>query len=93
MNKNFFVFLGLILIFNINLYSDIASCGILYNRDLIDYDIKSNKGWYRVCKKNKIDQYLYKEISYSKKRKICDCIKGLYRSDIEITKGAFDDNK
>jgi len=91
--KKLFVFLGLILVFNINLYSNNTSCGILYNRDLIDFDIKSNKGWYRVCKKGMIDQYLYKRISYSEKRNICTCIEKLYRSDIEITKGAFDDNK
>jgi len=93
MNKILAMVASILLIFNLNLYAESKECKVLLKRKPIDLDIKSNKGWNRVCHNGKIDRYLnHCDVSKATVHDLCKCLYERYKLEREINKGAFDDN-
>ena len=92
MNKIFRWCLALTLMLNANILTADTDCKLIFNRKLIDLDIKSNKGWNRVCYNNKIERYLKYNTTKIKQDEICKCLYTRYKLEVEIDKGAFDEN-
>lgn len=57
----------------ITLHAD-QICTDIYNRHGIDKDLKSVKGWKRVCNNEKIQNYTDKVLSKSTADEICSCL-------------------
>lgn len=67
-----------ILLFISILYVDLFAsedlfCNEIFERYRIREELKSYKGWMRVCKNNKLDLYASVEMDQNEKDKICSC--------------------
>jgi len=62
---------------------DTDACISLYARHNIDVNIKTNKGWVRVCNNDKLKLYTITELSKYDKVRICDCLKNELNNNIK----------
>ena len=67
--------LFLTILLNTNSFSSSTECKMLYRKFDLDIEIKSPRGWVRVCNNHKLYRYVYINLSYSDIESLCKCFK------------------
>jgi len=62
----------IVLSFILSMYG--VECNQVYTKYKIDTNIKSRKGWMRVCRNNKLDIYIDKPLDNNETKIICGCL-------------------